>query len=328
MSIQESLRKWESFSHFSDQQLARLDGCVSRVRFPADAAILRQGEPTLDAYLVESGRVRIERRTPYGLFTLAVLKPGELFGETAFVDRRPRTSDAVAVEETEALTFSPAALASLLESDPTISAALYWVFWKCLSAKLRQTSDNLTYLFSQTSRRPAAVPSSPVSGFHVDLSDKRRLFEEQRLSSLEINFLTSLTKERKYEPGQVIFSEGEEAEEMYVVLDGRVRISKDIAGSGEEALSLLERGAYFGEMALIDRKPRSADARAHDEGAVVLAIGREVLEGILGMQRLASARLLSILCNVVADRLRELDKKLIGWLILAGGQVAWPVEDG
>jgi CRP/FNR family cyclic AMP-dependent transcriptional regulator len=323
----DSLRRWESFSHFSDQQLVRLGACLARSRFPAETGIVRQGEATSEAYLIESGQVRIQRHTPYGRFTLAVLGPGMLLGETAFVDGRPRTSDALAAEETELLVFSPRTLEPLLEDDPEIAAGLYWVLWKSLSAKLRKTSDNLGRLFPDSSPPASTTGTRPVSGFQIDLDRKRKLFEEQKLSRLEINFLTSLSQERKYEPGQVIFGEGEEAEEMYVVLEGRVRISKEIPGAGEEALSILERGAYFGEMALIDRQVRSADARAHNDGAVILALSREVLEGVLEMQRLASTRLLAILCTVVASRLRALDNKLTGWLILAGGQVSWPVED-
>src|SRR5262249_21113943 len=141
----------------------------------------------------------------------------------------------------------------------------------------------------------------------------------QKLSNLEINFLTSLSKEKQLAPHKVLFREGEKAEEMYVVLEGRVMISKYIPGAGEEALAFLERGDYFGEMALIDNRPRSADAKADDGGAVVLAIPREVMTGILDINKLSSLRLLKILCPLVATRLRELDDKIIGWFILAGG---------
>ena len=124
----------------------------------------------------------------------------------------------------------------------------------------------------------------------------------------------------------MIFREGESGHEMYVVLEGRVMISKYIPGAGEEALAFLERGGYFGEMALIDNEPRSADAKAHEGGAVVLVIPREVLEGILDIHKLSSIRLLTILCNLVASRLRELDDKIIGWFIIAGGSgISWPV---
>ncbi len=81
-------------------------------------------------------------------------------------------------------------------------------------------------------------------------------------------------------------------------------------------------------MALIDNEPRSADAKAHDGGAVVLIIPRDVLAGILDIQKVSSLRLLKILCTLVAGRLRELDDKIVGWFILAGGSgMGWPVVD-
>jgi len=293
------LRKWEIFSHFSDDQLEQLARCVTRNRFPAGATILREGEPTLDAYLIQSGRIRIQRQTSYGLFTLASLGPGNLFGETAFVDRTPRSGDAVTVDETEVLALNPIALSTLMERDGRFNLALFWLFWKSLSGKLRQTNQNLTHFFSETGRPPEAPdpPGDTDAGFRVDLSAKRKLFQEQKLSPMEIHFLSTLSRERRYAPNQIIFREGEGGEEMFILLEGRVMISKYIPGAGEEALAFLERGSYFGEMALIDNEPRSADAKAHDAGAVVLALSREVVEGILDINRLSSIRLLTLLCN-------------------------------
>jgi len=329
LGLENLLRRWEIFSHFSDEQLAQLAQCASRNRYPAGSMIVKEGEETQDAYLIESGGVRIQRKTPYGHFSLAALEPGTLFGETSFVDRVPRSGDAVTTADTELIALNPVALGTLIESDPRFKLALYWAFWKSLSSKLRQTNDNLTRFFSQTGKPPsteAASPREPSGEFRVDLASKRKLFQEQKLSSMEINFLATLSKERKYGPSQVIFREGEMGNEMYVVLEGRVMISKYIPGAGEEALAFLERGGYFGEMALIDNEPRSADAKAHEGGAVVLVISREVLEGILDINKISSIRLLTILCNLVASRLRELDDKIIGWFIISGGSgISWPV---
>jgi CRP/FNR family transcriptional regulator, cyclic AMP receptor protein len=323
------LRRWEVFAHFTDEQLAQLAGCATSNRYAAGATVVKEGELTQEAYLIVNGGVRIQRKTPYGHFSLAALAPGALFGETSFVDRVPRSGDAVTTAETELITLNPAALSAHMESDPRFKVALYWAFWKSLSSKLRQTNDNLSQFFSETGRPPDAEPASPrqpAGEFRVDLASKRKLFQEQKLSNLEINFLTSLSRERKYGPHQVIFREGASGDEMYVVLEGRVMISKFIPGAGEEALAFLERGGYFGEMALIDNAPRSADAKADAGGAVVLAISREVLAGILDIHRISSIRLLTILCNLVASRLRELDDKIIGWFILAGGHgISWPV---
>ncbi|HEY4574664.1 MAG TPA: cyclic nucleotide-binding domain-containing protein [Thermoanaerobaculia bacterium] len=329
MGIENLLRRWEIFSHFTDEQLVQLAQCATRDRYPAGSMIVKEGEETQDAYLIESGGVRIQRKTPYGHFSLAALEAGTLFGETSFVDRIPRSGDAVTTADTELITLHPEALSSLMEGDPRFKLALYWAFWKSLSSKLRQTNDNLTRFFSQTGKPPsveAASPKEATGEFRVDLASKRKLFQEQKLSSMEINFLATLSRERKYGPSQVIFHEGEMGNEMYVVLEGRVMISKYIPGAGEEALAFLERGGYFGEMALIDNEPRSADAKAHEGGAVVLVISREVLEGILDINKISSIRLLTILCNLVASRLRELDDKIIGWFIIAGGSgISWPV---
>ena len=320
--MEDILRRWDIFAHFTDEQLAQLAACATRIEYPDSTTIVQEGEPSQEAYLIERGGVRIQRKTPYGLFSLAALQPGTLFGETAFVDRIPRSGSAVTSGDTELVSLNPEALAALMEQDPRFKLALYWTFWKSLSSKLRQTNENLTQFFSETGKPPstaAATPQEAAGEFHVDLASKRKLFQEQKLSNLEINFLTSLSRERKYGPNQVIFREGELGNEMYVVLEGRVMISKYIPGAGEEALAFLERGDYFGEMALIDNQPRSADAKAHDGGAVVLAIPRDVLNGILDINRLSSLSLLKILCNLVATRLRELDDKIIGWFILAGG---------
>jgi CRP/FNR family transcriptional regulator, cyclic AMP receptor protein len=323
------LRRWEVFSHFTDEQLAQLAGCATRNRYAAGATVVKEGELTQDAYLIVSGGVRIQRKTPYGHFSLAALAPGALFGETSFVDRVPRSGDAVTTAETELITLNPAALAAQMDRDPRFKLAFYWACWRSLSSKLRQTNQNLSQFFSEAGRPPSAAPAAPREPgreLRVDLASKRKLFQEQKLSNLEINFLTSLSRERKYGPHQVIFREGESGDEMFVVLEGRVMISKFIPGAGEEALAFLERGGYFGEMALIDKEPRSADAKAHEGGAVVLAISREVLAGILDIHKISSIRLLTILCNLVASRLRELDDKIIGWFILAGGHgISWPV---
>jgi CRP/FNR family cyclic AMP-dependent transcriptional regulator len=330
LNLEQRLRGCELFAHFSQAQLGQLADCAELRRLPPRTTILKEGEPSLDTYLIESGEVRIDRKTPYGQFTLAKLEAGQLFGETAFIDGNARSSDVTTLSETELLAFAMAEVRSIIDSDQRFGVALYWSFWKSLSSKLRLTNHQLTRFFSE-SGKPSTVPptgTDDFSGeFHVDLASKRKLFQEQKLSSLEINFLSSLSREKKFAANQQIFREGDVGDEMYVVLDGKVMISKYIPGAGEEALAFLERGDYFGEMALIDNQPRSADAKAHDAGVVVLAIPRDVLEGILDIHRISSPRLLRILCTMVAGRLRELDDKIIGWFILAGGSASgWPVH--
>lgn len=323
MNLADRLSRWEAFSHFQDGQLDTIAACLATTRYPSGVAVLQQGDASFDAYLIDDGAVTIRRKTPYGDYTLANLRPGDLFGETAFVDRQTRSGDAYTDAETDLVGFNPITLRPLLDADAKLALALYWTFWKTLSDKLRRTNERLERFFSESASGGAVAPqpSQPAGAetFRVDLASKRKLFEEQRLSGLEINFLTTLSQERKLAPRELLFNEGDPGDTMYIVLDGRIMISKNIPGAGEEALAFLERGDFFGEMALIDKKPRSADARADTSGAVVLAIPGEVLAGILDFGKVSSMRLLRILCSLVAKRLRELDDKLVGWFILAGG---------
>lgn len=316
------IRRWANFAHFSDDQVARLAAAVEVQHHAAGTEIFPADSETREAYLIDRGKVLIQRQTPYGLYALAELEEGDIFGESGFIDQEPRSGAASAIEDCELVCFDPDALAALMEQDQRLSVALYWSFWKSLATKLRTTNSKLLQFFSEAGKPPSNPPPfrKDASGeFRIDLAAKRKLFQEQKLSALEINFLASLSREQKVAPGEVIFHEGDVGDAMYVVLDGRVMISKYIPGAGEEALAFLERGDYFGEMALIDQQPRSADAKAPEEGAVLLAIPRDVVEGLLDIHKLSSLRLLRILSNLIAKRLRELNEKLITWFIFSGG---------
>jgi len=323
MDLSEQLAAYPIVDHFPAEQRSRLVQATSLVRFPGGASIVKEGDMTFEAYIVHKGRVLIKRDTSYGSFEIARLGEGELFGETSFVDQSPRSVDAVAMQACELFVLDPAKLNALGELDPRFAMALWWTFWRSLSQKLRSTNERLTKFFSEAGKPLPSIHAplrEPTGSFRLQLAQKQDLFSEQKLSRMEIHFLASLSKERQLKAGDVIFREGDPGDAMYVVLDGRVRIGKQIPGAGEEALAFMERGDWFGEMALIDNQPRSAEATAHDEGAVVLAIPRDVVAGLLDIRKVSSLRLLRILCQLVAKRLREIDDKLVGWFILAGGQ--------
>jgi len=323
LTIAERLAQSEYFAHFAPDKLAALAESVDAIQVPPESYVMRQGETTQDAYWIERGSIRIQRNTSYGHFALAILSRGDLFGEAAFVDGSPRSGDAYSTGACELICFRAAKLAPRLDEDPLLATALYWAFWRSLSGKLRRTNEKLGRFFTQegATPRPSEVVRSPTGEFRIDLRTKRELFTEQKLSPLEINLLATLSKERRLRAGESLFREGDPGDAMYVVMEGRVRISKQIPGVGEEALGILERGDYFGEMALIDRQPRSADAKAHDAGAVVLSIPKDVVDGLLDIRKVSAVRLLKLLCGLVSKRLREVDDKLVTWYILAGGNV-------
>ncbi len=73
--------------------------------------------------------------------------------------------------------------------------------------------------------------------------------------------------------GQIIFKENEDGEQMYIIQEGSVKISKMIAGK-EHILAILNKGDFFGEMAIVSRLKRSATATAVGE-VQLLAFNRD-----------------------------------------------------
>lgn len=323
MELVETLSRFRAFSHFDRPRLERLAAIGRLLHSDAGQQVLTEGDPAAQVILVLKGAFRIQHATQFGPLTLGHVLPGDLLGDMGYIDGKPHAADALAETDVDLLSFGAEDLTAQANEDSAFAMALLWTLWRSLSGKLRKANAQLAGFFGSDSPSPLPqqAPSSeiPPNEFRVGLTAKRDLFQEQRLSPLEINLLASLSKERRFSPGDAIFREGEPGKEMFVVLSGSVVISKFIPGAGDEALAILGRGDYFGEMALIDQLPRSASARAHDDGAAVLAIPRDVVEGLLDIERVSSLRLLRLLCSMVAQRLRECNGKLLGWYLLAGG---------
>src|SRR5205809_498144 len=92
-----------------------------------------------------------------------------------------------------------------------------------------------------------------------------------RLKPEALALISKVTTEETHALGTKIFQHGDAGDKLYLILEGRIRISREVPGMGEEALAVLGPGQVFGEMALLDESPRSADARVH-ERCRVLAI--------------------------------------------------------
>ncbi len=324
------LRKLSAWAHFTDEQIFKLSAAVQEKSLEAGTLIFANNSEGIDIYLLDEGEISIQRPTPYGTYPLALLQPGSMFGEVNFLTRGVRTGDALALKPCRLLIFDGGALEELSRSWSEFGVQLYWGLWHSLAGKLRSTNEQLKTFFSADKqpenflrlRRGRSSGGSgemgDIGAIEVPPDDKVRLFQEQGLSSKELATLATFSKELRFESGASLFSEGDDGHEMYVVLDGRVLISKYIPGAGEEALAFLERGDFFGEMSLIDGEPRSADARAHGGPLTVLALDQATIQEMLVLDPQASLDFLKLLCRLVAKRLREIDEKVIGWRIMSG----------
>jgi CRP-like cAMP-binding protein len=140
----------------------------------------------------------------------------------------------------------------------------------------------------------------------------------QSLPGDRLRRIADIATHRDLPAGAVIFGEGEKGDEMYVVIAGKVRISKRVPGVGEEALGVLEAGSHFGEMAMMDDAPRSADAIAHTACALAV-IRREELDQLMFVDKDLAYDLLWTFVRTLSARLRETNDKIQGFFAMTGG---------
>jgi len=155
----------------------------------------------------------------------------------------------------------------------------------------------------------------------ADLSAVRELLRSvpffSHLGADELDRVIALGRVVSYSQGMVLFSEGDPGEALYIVLDGSVRISKQIPGVGEEAMYFVERGNWFGEMALFDAFPRSATAIAH-QAAEVLFLDRQSLFELFDREPILARKILWAFCRTLSLRLRETNDRITALFTIAG----------
>lgn len=154
------LRRLPLFARLADDELGDLADRIRLRAFRRAEAIFRKDDPATHLYLVLDGAVKISLPGEFGQEALvAIMRPGEFFGELALFDRTPRSATAVALEDTRAALLAGDDFLAFLERHPSAVR----VVLETLARTIRRLSDrveNLTFL---------DVPSR-VAKYLLDLS--------------------------------------------------------------------------------------------------------------------------------------------------------------
>jgi len=155
----------------------------------------------------------------------------------------------------------------------------------------------------------------------IDTDDKSKALEKEISLKIEtirkmpiFKFLTykelvrimNITEVKDFPPDQHIITEGGKGEDLFIVLKGRVRVHKD-----NTDIVTLKAGDHFGEMALIDKAPRSASVTTITHGQLLQIARTDFFDIIRNEPRLATKLLWSFL-QVISDRLRTTNAELSG----------------
>ena len=126
------------------------------------------------------------------------------------------------------------------------------------------------------------------------------------LSPAQIGDLKKVTRELSFPAGDVIFREGDQGDGIYIVKEGVVQIGAIVGNGDRRALSRVGPGDLFGEMAVLDREPRSATASAEEDTAVYFIPREELLQLLEKMPQLSAC-----LVREISRRLRDFNRQYI-----------------
>jgi len=146
------------------------------------------------------------------------------------------------------------------------------------------------------------LPPTTHDGRSEALASLRSLPLFAKVQEDDLRYLAGLLIERRFPRDATIVQEGQRGDYMYVLREGRVKVTK-LSGAGrEKILEILGEGAFFGEMALLDPPERSASVKSLDAVRLLALSRRDFLEALQRCPDLAMA-----VIQELARRLRRTD---------------------
>lgn len=143
MGVADFLAEYKTFQHFDEPDLEVLSAECTEAAFKKDEVIFPEESPGDKMYIIRQGSVKVFKKIKNNETTLAIVNPGEFFGEMALLDGGPRSAAAKAIEDVKALVISTKNFEMLREKSPQVALRIMDVLVRTLSTRLRQANKNL-----------------------------------------------------------------------------------------------------------------------------------------------------------------------------------------
>ncbi len=309
---------------------------LSFLNFRKGSYILIEGKSDTDHfYIIQSGKVQVVKEdTVVTEEDSNVLGPGDFLGVVSCMSKHNQIDTAIAITDVVLISVPYEQFPQLIEKNTSVAMKIIFFF----SQKMRFLDEGLTRITLQKDAAKSDISHlftigeyyMRMSKFDLALyayyhylkaapkgelaatAQKRFMTVKSMGIKIPMDVLEPKTNEinRVYTKEAMIFCECQPGTELYIIQKGHVKITKIIDNS-EVLLAVLKEGDMFGEMALLENKPRSASAVVTEAGAQLLAINRQNFNQMISTQPQLIARLTTTFAERIWAMYRQLSNTLI-----------------
>ncbi len=279
-------------------------------------------------YIIRSGKVKQMKENPVlSDESSQVLGPGDFFGVISCMCGRPRIETAIALENVTLISVEKDQFGILIQKNPVVAMKIIRFF----SKQLREFNQAITKLTLKDSASEDPEHLFKIGEYylknqlksHSVYAFQRYLQHSPKGDNVNnaINRLKSMNAPLKvpaspagqmtkvFRDNTMIFCENEPGDEAYVIQSGKVKITK-ITVDEEVLLAVLTPGDIFGEMSLLENKPRSASAISYGD-VKALAINRANFAGMVQAQPQLAIKIIQLLSERIWTAYRQLENLMI-----------------
>ena len=237
------LKEIPLFAELKDDDLAELCKYIKLRRFMKNSAIVRQGDKGDDFYTIVSGKAKIVLSNSNGAEKiLGTLSTGDSFGETALIEKSPRTASIVTLTQTAVFEISREGFEKFLASN----------------------AENREKITGKIRLGKMLIASSVFSF----------------MSQHQILQLMKELRPERIKAGEVVFKQGDEGNRFYIIQEGNIHLER-FDNSVKTLDIILKPGNFFGEMALVKNIPRTATAEAVSD-SLLYSLDKETFCTVIG----------------------------------------------
>jgi CRP-like cAMP-binding protein len=301
------------------------------VNYKKDSYIVVEGKSGEDRFfIIRQGKVRLSKDVEVVEEEQGnILGPGDFFGVVSTMSSHSQIETAYALTDVTLISVMKEQYGQLIQNNTPVAMKIILQF----SKRMRYLDEALTKLTLKNNALENPSHLFKVGEYYTRQSQYNQAFyayhqyirycpggefvNQARERMMKIGPYAKAVKldhkpdefNRMYPKDSMIFSEGEPGEELFIIQQGSVKIAK-IVDNNEVLLAVLKTGDIFGEMALLESKPRAACAVAYEE-CHVMAVNRVNFERMVGTQ----PQIVSRLTTLLAERIWFIYKQLANTLI-------------